>query len=244
MSKHRTDVSASGFPAGITPTLPPPLESGDRLTRAEFERRYDAMPSVKKAELIEGVVFMGSPVRFEHHAEPHIFIATWLGTYRAMTPGVRAADNATVRLDSENEPQPDALLFIAAECGGNVVVTADNYLAGAPELIVEIAASSASYDLHGKREAYRRSGVREYVVWRALEGELDWFRLRDREYERISPDAAGVIRSEAFPGLHLAVAALLAGEMAQVLETLNAGLATAEHRAFVETLAARRAKTK
>jgi Uma2 family endonuclease len=244
MSEHRTDISAGGFPAGITPTLPPPLESGDRLTRAEFERRYDAMPSVKKAELVDGTVFMSSPVRIENHAEPNSAVNGILFLYAAMTPGVKSGENGTTRLDAENEVQPDAYLRVTAECGGQSVVSEDDYLEGAPELIVEIAASSASYDLHGKREAYRRSGVREYVVWRALEGELDWFRLRDGNYEKVSPDAAGVIRSEAFPGLHLAVAALLAGEMAQVLETLNAGLATAEHRSFVETLAARRAKTK
>jgi Uma2 family endonuclease len=244
MSKRRTDVSASGFPAGITPALAPPLESGDRLTRAEFERRYDAMPSVKKAELIEGTVFMSSPVRIENHAEPNSAVNGILFLYAATTPGVKSGENGTTRLDAENEVQPDAYLRVTAECGGQSVVSEDDYLEGAPELIVEIAASSASYDLHGKREAYRRSGVREYVVWRALEGELDWFRLVSDEYERVSPDAAGVIRSAAFPGLHLAVAALLAGEMAHVLQTLNAGLATAEHRAFVEMLAARRAKTK
>ncbi len=28
----------------------PPLENGDRLNRDEFEQRYEAMPSLKKAE--------------------------------------------------------------------------------------------------------------------------------------------------------------------------------------------------
>lgn len=88
----------------------PPLESGDRLTRTEFERRYAAMPRLKKAELIEGVVYVASPLRYRSHGQPHLFINTWLGTYCAATPGVGAADTPTVRLDADNEPQPDALL--------------------------------------------------------------------------------------------------------------------------------------
>src|SRR4029434_1628974 len=90
-----------------------PLENGDTLTRAEFERRYEAMPHLKKAELIEGVVYMPSPVRMDQHAEPHIDLATWLGVYRAATPGVRAGAEATVRLGSSSDPQPDALMFIS-----------------------------------------------------------------------------------------------------------------------------------
>src|SRR5262250_2667499 len=88
----------------------PPLENGDRLTRPEFERRYEAMPHLKKAELIEGVVYVPSPVRYEGHGRQHSAILTWLGVYMASTPGVGAGDNTTVRLDLDNEPQPDALL--------------------------------------------------------------------------------------------------------------------------------------
>lgn len=35
-----------------------PLENGDRLSRFEFEHRYQAMPELKKAELVEGVVYI------------------------------------------------------------------------------------------------------------------------------------------------------------------------------------------
>ncbi|MEN9270991.1 MAG: Uma2 family endonuclease, partial [Thermostichales cyanobacterium HHBFW_bins_127] len=119
----------------------PPLENGDRLTRSEFERRYRAMPHLKKAELIEGVVYiMGSPLRLRSHGEPHGKIITWLGTYQAYTPGVVLGDTPTVRLDADNEPQPDAVLFVP---GRQAVISADDYIQGAPELIVEIAASSA-----------------------------------------------------------------------------------------------------
>jgi Uma2 family endonuclease len=226
-------------PSSVTaaPAVPPPLENGDRLTRAEFERRYDAMPQLKKAELIEGVVYVGSPVRYTQHGQPSSDIEIWLGTYRVSTPGVNSAGNTTVRLDLDNEPQPDTLLRI--EHGGQSWIDEDGYLQGAPELVVEVAASSASYDLHDKLRAYRRNGVREYVIWRVLDGELDWLILRDGAYQQIPPDASGVVRSEAFPGLRLAVPALLAGDMASVLATLQEGLASAEHAAFVERLRAR-----
>src|SRR2546427_3449968 len=93
-------------PVAKMPTELPPLEGGDRLTRSEFERRYDAMPQLKKAELIEGVVYMPSPVRCKSHGQPHGQIMSWVGVYSAATPGVDFADNATLRLDPDNEPQP------------------------------------------------------------------------------------------------------------------------------------------
>ncbi|MGL5064477.1 MAG: Uma2 family endonuclease, partial [Microcoleus sp.] len=133
-----------------------PLENGDRLSRAEFHDRYLAMPHVKKAQLIEGVVYMPSPVRHRSHGKPHAAIAGWLLNYQVATPGVDLGIETTVFLDGDNEPQPDALLRI--ENGGNSRITDDDYVQGAPELIVEIAASTASYDLHDKKKAYRRNG--------------------------------------------------------------------------------------
>jgi len=140
----------AGRATGVAMVKPPPLESGDRLTRHEFERRYHAMPHVKKAELIEGVVYIPSPVHFEDHAEPHSWAVTWLGVYCAATPGVKLGDNATVRLDLDNEVQPDALLRLEPAAGGRSRISYDDYVKDAPELIVEIAANSASYDLHDK----------------------------------------------------------------------------------------------
>ena len=217
-------------------TGPLPLENGDRLTRAEFERRYAARPDLKKAELIEGVVYMPSPVRSASHARPHATIIGWLVTYCAATPGVEAEDNATVRLDLDNEPQPDALLRIAVEAGGSAHLSADDYVQGAPELIVEIAASSAAIDLHDKLRAYRRNGVREYVVWRARDRRIDWFVLEDGEYRPLSPGRDGMLESRVFPGLRLAVDALLRGDTARVLAELQHGLRTARHATFVERL--------
>jgi Uma2 family endonuclease len=217
----------------------PVLEPGDRLTREEFERRYAAMPDLKKAELIEGVVYMPSPVRARRHGNPHAKIITWLGYYEAKTPGVEVADNATARLDLDNEPQPDAMLYVAPELGGQVRITADDYIEAAPELVAEVASSSASYDLNTKLHVYRRSGVREYVVWRVLDGAIDWFVLRGGRYERLEPDERGVVRSEFFPGLWLDMAALLRGDLAGVLQVLDEGLATEQHAAFAVQLARR-----
>jgi Uma2 family endonuclease len=208
-----------------------PLESGDRLSRDEFERRYMAMPEVKKAELIEGIVYMASPLRARAHGNPHIKISGWFPVYEAATPGVLAFDNTTVRLDEDNEVQPDCLLMI--EHGGRSAISEDDYIEGAPELIVEVAASSASIDLHDKLAAYRRNQVQEYLVWRVYDGEFDWFRLRNEKYEPLPKDEAGIIRSEIFPGLWLAKDALLSGDFARVLEVLQEGLATTEHQAFV-----------
>ena len=223
----------SSEPSGLGPSTPP-LENGDRLTRDEFERRYDAMPDLKKAELVNGVVYLGSPVRFGKHGEPHARLLTGLGTYAAFTEGVRYGGNATVRLDWDTEPQPDALL---REGRANSRISSDDYVEGAPELVAEISSSTVSYDLHDKMDAYRRAGVQEYLVWRVEDQEVDWFLLRDGEYVRIPPGADGVYESSTFPGLRLAVTALLAGDMAQVMGELQKGLDAAEHAEFVASLA-------
>ena len=213
----------------------PPLESGDRLTRPDFERRYQAMPHIKKAELIEGVVYVASPVRMAH-GRLHAQILGRLMVYSAATPGVDLADNATVRLDINNEPQPNALLRLEPELGGNSYISEDDYVEGAPELIAEIAASSASYDLNDKLNAYRRNGVQEYIVWQIYENRLDWFSLKEGKYVNLQPDATGVIRSHIFPGLWLSFTALLNGNLAEVLAVLQQGLQTTEHQAFVKRL--------
>ncbi len=212
----------------------PPLENGDKLTRNEFEHRYHAMPNLKKAELIEGIVYMASPLRVQGHGEPHSDIMTWLGTYKASTPGLMSADNATVRLDADNEPQPDALLRI--KIGGQSTISEDDYVEGAPELIVEIAASTASYDLHQKLNVYRRNQVQEYLVWRVYDNELDWFKLEESKYIQLEPNKDGVVCSQVFPGLWLDKTALLAGDLAQVLAVLQLGLGTPEHQSFAEKL--------
>jgi Uma2 family endonuclease len=214
----------------ISPQLTiPRLENGDKLTRREFERRYNAMPNLKKAELIEGIVYiMASPLRIKNHGEPHADIIGWLSVYKAFTPNLQLGDNCTVRLDADNEPQPDALLRI--KNGGQSTISEDGYVEGAPELIVEIAASTVSLDLHQKLKVYRRNQVQEYLVWRVDDGEFDWFRLTNEEYIKLEPNSEGIICSQIFPGLWLDRDALLAGDLAKVLEVLQLGIATLKHQ--------------
>ncbi|MGF1934024.1 MAG: Uma2 family endonuclease [Nostoc sp. ChiQUE02] len=214
-----------------------PLENGDKLTRYEFERRYNATPNLKKAELTEGIVYiMPAALRFRSHGQPHGWIIGWLVTYEAATSGVALGVEPTVRLDLDNEPQPDAVLLIEPEAGGQTRLSEDDYIEGAPELVVEIAASSAAIDLHGKKQAYRRNGVKEYIVWQVLDQKLTWFSLEQGEYLELIPDNEGILRSRVFPGLWLAATELLAGNMQGVLKVLQAGLQSAEHGDFIKKL--------
>lgn len=216
---------------------PPPLEPGDHLAREEFVRRYEAMPLLKKAELLRGVVYMPSPVSLIQHAAPHLRITTWLGVYEAATAGVVGGDNATLRLGPESEPQPDVLLMIPAHLGGRARVADDGYLEGGPELAVEVASSSVSYDLHVKKDLYAEHGVAEYLVWRVRDQDVDWFTLRGGTYHRLAPGEDGILRSEAFPGLWLDPAALVSGNQAQVLAVLHQGISSPEHAMFAQHLA-------
>lgn len=213
----------------------PPLESGDILTREEFERRCNAMPHLKKAELIEGRVYMPAAVR-RSHGKAHSEISGWLLNYCIATPGVELDDNTTVRLDEPNEPQPDLALRITSETLGRSRISADDYVEGPPELIVEVAGSSVSYDLHDKFRVYQRNGVQEYIVWQIYENRLEWFQLVSGKYAALECHENDLIRSRVFPGLWLAVDALLAGDLAEVMAMLQQGLRTEEHTAFVQYL--------
>jgi len=221
----------------------PPLNSGDLLTRAQFESIYAAHPEIKKAELIEGVVYVPSPARHREHGKPHFHTIGWLNLYSAATPGVEGSDNATLRLDHENELQPDALLFLLPEFGGSAGVGEDGFLEGAPELIVEVAASSASYDLNQKKRVYARSGVAEYIVYLAYERRVVWFILREGVYEELQPDESGLLKSERLPGLWLLPDALIEGEIARLLQALQKGIASREHKAFCDALQNMRKET-
>ncbi|NJK63041.1 MAG: Uma2 family endonuclease [Synechococcaceae cyanobacterium SM2_3_1] len=218
----------------------PPLQSGDRLSWPEFERRYSADPHIHKAELIEGVVYVASPLRHRQHGRPHSRILTWLGVYQAQTPGTDLSVEPTVRLDVNNEPQPDAVLFIAPECEGQIQISPEGYIEGAPELIVEIAASSESMDLGEKKQIYCRNGVKEYLVWQTHENILIWHILEQGAYRIMPPDTDGVICSQIFPGLWLSTVDLIAGNMIKVLEFVQRGIASDKHRSFVEMLAFKR----
>ncbi|MFI5461720.1 MAG: Uma2 family endonuclease [Isosphaerales bacterium] len=214
----------------------PPLENGDRLTRDEFMRRYEAMLGLKKAELIEGVVHVPSPVRQRYHSRQQYHLLNWLGHYDAGTPGLEGGGNSTVCLDLGSVPQPDCVFFIQPEYGGQVKINAQGYIEGAPDLVAEVAASSVSYDLHDKLDAYRRNGVREYLVWRVWDRQIDWFVLRGDRYEPLAPAADGTLRSTVFPGLWLDTAALLRGDLNAVLAVVQQGLNSPEHVDFAASL--------
>ncbi len=217
----------------------PVLEHGDRLTLAEFEKRYEAMPELKKAELIEGVVYMPSPVRHKRHGRPNGDFVGWISFYVALTPGSDYSVNGSIRLSNKSGLQPDAMLRLLPEVGGRSQVDADDYIVGPPELVVEIAASTASYDLHDKKETYRKRGVLEYVIWRVEDRKIDWLYLtEDGQYENIIPNEEGIIESKVFPGLRLNTLAMLAGKQADVFLELQNGLNSSEHKAFVERLIA------
>ena len=225
------------------PLVVPEFHNGDRLTREEFHRRYQMMTRrVRKAELIEGVVYVPSPVRQEHHGEPHVALVTWIGIYRALTPFVRPGDNSSLFMDQKNEPQPDALLMIDPAHGGQARLE-DGYIVGAPEWIGEVAASSASYDLHDKLQAYCRNGVREYFVWRVLDRAIDWFVLREGRYEQLASGPDGLLRSEVFAGLWLDPQALLAGDLIRVMDVVQQGAQSPDHAEFVQKLRSKGATT-
>jgi Uma2 family endonuclease len=229
-------MSIPALKSRVTPSSIPPLEPGDHLTRDEFERRYDATPNIKKAELIEGIVYMAPPVRWDSHGSLQLDLVAWVGVYRMGTPGVCGGDNTTVRLDLGNEPQPDALLFIDPALGGNARIE-EGYLAGAPEFVAEVSSSSASFDMNTKFRVYQRNGIREYLVWRVRDREVDWFELHGAKYVRMDADAAGIIRSKVFPGLWLDAKALVASDGMRVLEVLKQGMSTPERAGFVARLA-------
>jgi Uma2 family endonuclease len=201
--------------------VPEMLESGDRLTRKEFHRRYCARPDIKKAELVLGVVYIASPVRSDIHGEPHSLAALWAGAHAMRHPDVHVSIKPTLILGDESEVQPDIVLFREPARGSALHRTTDGYLEGAPEFVMEIAASSASYDLHDKLEAYRLAGVPEYVVWRVIDKQFDWFRLNAGAYVRAEPNGDGVVESAVFPGLRLSIPALLAGDRAAILSALE-----------------------
>lgn len=227
--------AARVIPAPPSSTVPQ-LEPGDQLSREEFERRFDATPGLKKAELIDGIVHMPAAIRWDGHASPHADLMGCLVWYRWSTRGVDVGDNGSIRLALNNEPQPDAAMIIKPGFGGQVKISADDYIEGAPELVAEISASTVSIDLNKKLNIYRRSGVREYLVWRVRDRAIDWFSLRDGGYHKIPAQGDGSIHSEVFPGFWLNPAALVSGDVAAVQRTLQEGLASREHDEFVNTL--------
>jgi Uma2 family endonuclease len=221
----------------IQRTTAPPLEAGQRLDRREFHDRYDAMPPGTKAELVKGFVVMPSPVG-SRHGPTCLNVAVWLGTYKIRTPGTQASDNATTILGDDAEFQPDCWLRILPAKGGQTH-DVGKFVAGAPELIVEVADSSKAFDLGDKLAEYERAGTLEYVVFALDPDEVFWHVRRGDRLVRVEPQADGLFRSTAFPGLWLDPVAFFGDDGLALLATLDRGLATAEHADFVAELANR-----
>jgi len=195
------------------------LEAGDHLTREEFHRRYCARPDIRKAELIDGVVYVPSPLRGDYHGRPHGLIMFWLEYYAVPEPDLECMDSTTLLLDGEVEVQPDAMLWRPGP--GGPYMNDRGFVVGAPQLVVEVSASSASYDLHEKKEAYRRNGIGEYVVWRVLDKAIDWFRLVNGAYVRIEADDDDFITSAQFPWLRLHVPSMVAVDRAALFARMS-----------------------
>jgi Uma2 family endonuclease len=204
------------------------------MNQPEFHRRYQAYPDDVKFELIGGIVYMASPLRYPHGSYSQE-LSLVFGLYRVATPGVEAADNATVILGEESEPQPDIALRLLPEYGGQSYVNEDEYLVGAPELLAEVAYSSRAIDLNQKRDDYERAGVQEYLVFSIEERQLYWFHFATGKMIR---PREGVSRSRVFPGLWIDNAALAARESARLIEVAQQGLASSAHAAFVKRLQA------
>jgi Uma2 family endonuclease len=200
---------------------PVELENGDHLAVGEFLRRYEAATHVKKAQLIEGIVHMPSPVRADLHGEPDGLIQGWLFSYSLKHPHLRSYPNTTLVLDGDNAPQPDAILCSQPTAKGRVWLNEKGYLCGAPELICEITSSSSAVDLHEKKRAYARAGVSEYIVWLTAEKKVLWLALGSDGYAPLKADAKGKITSAIFPSLILNTKALLKLDRAKVIAALE-----------------------
>jgi Uma2 family endonuclease len=215
----------------------PLLLNGDHLSVPEFERRYEAMQGDGKAELIEGIVFMAPPVS-DDHGKSNSLLGYLLGHYAASTPGLAVRVNTSVRLDGRNEYQPDVMLRIESGSMAGTKLGTKNMVEGRPELVAEIAISSAAYDLHEKKAVYQRNRIPEYIVWEVMDSRIHWFALKGRDYVQMKALADGITRSRAFPGLWLDLPGLLAGEEKEAFRVVEKGLKSAEHKAFVRKLAA------
>ena len=203
--------------------LPAPLREGDHLSREEFMRRWDAMPDLKFAELIDGIVYMASPVS-PTHGRFQSRLDYWLCTYQAANRGCEVGSNGTWLMTASSVPQPDLALRVLPERGGQSREE-DGYFAGAPELIVEVSHTTTAKDAGAKLRLYERSGVREYIIVRPAKKQIIWRELVDGKYREIEPDGAGVFQSRVFPGLWLDSAALWEGNLPGLAAAVQRGIA-------------------
>ncbi len=223
--------------AAATLILPPPLREGDRLTREQFLLRWEAMPHLKHAELIDGVVHMPSPVS-RTHSTHHGHLTGWLFTYGTHTPACELGVEGTW-LMGEDAPQPDISLRILPEYGGRSKEQG-KFTTGAAELIVEVSSSSVALDLGPKLLLYQSAGVVEYITALIGQERVIWRQLVKGKYQEVAPDDDGILRSRVFPGLWLDPEALWKRDGLRLVETLERGIAAPQHADFVRLLESRR----
>ncbi|MGI8745309.1 MAG: Uma2 family endonuclease [Bryobacteraceae bacterium] len=218
----------------INPLL---FSPGDRLSREEFLDLWEQMPGLKFAELIDGIVYMPSPLSIEHGSQD-FDMHGWVFNYQLHTPVFQGVANATW-LMLESAPQPDTALRLLPEFGGRTTVQ-DKLASGAPELVIEVCHSSRSYDLGPKLSLYQRADVNEYIALLIKEKRVEWRVLEAGSYRLLKPDEAGVFRSKIFPGLWLDESALWRNDAKRLIEVLNQGLHSDEHAAFLKRLGVER----
>ncbi len=216
------------------------LSEGMPLSRAEF----DQLGECRGLERLNGRLCL-PPAAFRHrdHGQPHAILAFWATSYIASTSGIEISVASTVKMDADNDPEPDLSLFRTKSFGGRVILDPEGYLVGAPELAAEVSASTTYKDLTVKYKLYQKHGVNEYIVWNTEVGKFDWFELHDGRYQLRPTPEDGIYRSSVFPGLWLDYQSLQAFDYQGVLATLQSGFATPEHAKFVQQLAVARGST-
>jgi hypothetical protein len=215
---------------------PRALLEGQRLDQSAFHDLYESMPPGTRAELIDGVVYMPSPIGMQHGGAL-VPVIVWLAYFAEHTPGVQVMDNVTTIVGRRSELQPDAMLRILPECGGRTS-NKRGFVRGAPELVFEVARASRYVDLGPKLVVYQQAGVLDYIVHAMNPDEILWF---SREQKTLVPQTIGsdgLYRSTTFPGLWLDPQALVAMNYQRLRAVLDLGCATPEHAAFVAKLAA------
>jgi hypothetical protein len=221
-------------------TIAPPLADGQLVSLEEFEQRFDATPDLKHAELLDGVAYLRHDGR-AFAGSCRAALIGWLGVYSASTRFLLPGAHGHVALDDRNELQPDAILAVRPEAGGTVVLDATGVVRSAPDFAADVFTTTNATLLPKRIAAHERGGTLEYLVWYAEHKCVDWLVRERGEFVAMNPDPAdGLLKSVAFPGLWLDATALLNGDLDTVLAALQRGLASAEHKAFVSQLAARR----
>ncbi len=221
----------------------PPFQNGDAMDQPTFHALYVGTPRGFRAELIEGIVYMASPVQLRHGG-PSLKVSQWLGAFADEVEGAQAYNEITAILTATSEPQPDHTLIVLPEAGGQTRENADGFLVGAPELALEISNTTALIDLHAKKTMYERCGVREYIVVETKRQAVHWFVRRGDKFAPLKSDADGIFKSRVFLGLWLDGSALFDRSAKRLLATLQLGLATPEHAKFAAKLNAKLAKRK